>query len=435
MKLRPYQLELVDKVRGHFAAGAASVLLQSGTGSGKTHTAAEILQRVIACGYRANFLAHLDTLIEDTHKRLVAAGVPAGFIQAGRPSDPAAPVQVCSLQTMHSRGERPPAQFLVLDECHRAQGATVRQILADYPNAALLGLTATPQRGDGKPLGDVFEQMVEGPSVRWLTAQGFLVPCDVLAPSTYQERGLAADPVDTYLDRTPGTRAIVFATNIPHARALTDRFIQMGVPAATVLGDTPRAERETVRARIEAGELLALVGVGVFIEGFDCPPVETIVLARAFGVTGPYLQSIGRGLRPSPATGKKRCTVVDLRGAVNLHGLPDEDRRWSLAGNAVVRTEPLKALQRCAECLAIFRPSSVCPRCGELAVSSAKVPRTLKRAEKLESLAHLTQAQRDARYMNQMIVVAARCRVPSWRAKDWAIAKFVKRFGRNPEAA
>ena len=96
--------------------------------------------------------------------------------------------------------------------------------------------------------------------------------------------------------------------------------------------------------------------VNVFVEGFDVPALEAVILARAFTVCGAFLQSVGRGLRPSSSTGKTRCTVVDLKGAVHLHGLPDDERRWSLTGAAVRVAESLAALRRCATCLAIFRP-------------------------------------------------------------------------------
>lgn len=432
MKLHAFQAELVGRLRAEYLRGARSVVMQLGTGGGKTATASEILRVAVERGRRAVFLAHLDALVEDTHARLTRASIAAGFVQAGRPSDPTAPVQVCSLATLHARGERPPADLVVLDECHRAMAATVRPILDAYPAARLLGLTATPQRGDGQPLGDVFERMVCGPSNRWLTANGYLVRCDVLAPGTYLEQGLSADPVDAYRAHVAGQRALVFAANLEHATDLARRFAAEGIAAATLTGDTPRAERQELRQRLEAGDLRVLVGVGVFIEGWDCPAVEAVILARAFTVTGSYLQAIGRGLRTSP--GKKRCTVIDLRGAVNLHGLPDEDRAWSLEGAAVRRTEPMTALRRCTECLAVFRPAVACPRCGARAEAVARVPRTLTRAEKLERYSRMPQAERDARYLAQMQRIARdRCHMPEQRACEWARRKFVEKFGREPE--
>lgn len=431
--LRPYQRELVAGVRAVFRGGVRSVLMQLGTGGGKTATASEILRLSTSRGHRALFLAHLDSLIDDTHTRLERAGIHAGLVQAGRPSDASAPVQVASLQTLHVRGERPPAEFVIVDECHRAMSATVRDILDAYPTAFLLGLTATPQRGDGRPLGDVFQRLVQGPSNKQLTTEGHLVPCDVLAPGGYRE-GLAADPVASYLRHTPGRRAIVFAADKAHARAVVDAFIAVGVSADLVVGETSRERRRELRDRLLSGDLQVLVGVAVFLEGWDCPEVEVVILAKAFGVCGAFLQAIGRGLRPCSSTGKTRCTVIDLRGAVYLHGLPDEDRVWSLDGKAVRRAETLTALTRCGECLAVFRPARTCPRCG-VACSKAttRIPRVLSKSEKLERFDVLPAAERDRRYLARLERVAmTRMRMPAPRATEWARSKFAKQFGRAP---
>lgn len=435
IELRPYQAKLDEEVRAAFAAGAGSVCLQLGTGGGKTATSSVFLSRVVASGYRAMFCARLDTLIEDTHAKLAAAGVPAGFVQAGRPSDPTAPVQVCSLATLHARGEAPPADLVVIDECQCAQGPTVRALLDRYPRANLLGLTATPQRGDGKPLGDVFRRLICGPSNKWLTSQGYLVPVDVLAPGDgYQAKGLAMDPVAAYEEHANGTRAIVFAANVEHAKDLYHRFNERGHACEYVIGETSRKVRQGVRDRLRWGELKVLVGVGVFIEGWDEPSVETCILARAFGVTGAFLQAIGRVLRPWKEGGKTRALVIDLRGAVFLHGLPDEDRIWSITGRAVRRAEQITALQKCRACLAIFRPASKCPRCGAKTVGMPKIPRALTRFERLENFSQLTQLQRDAMYLAGLQRIAVeRVRLSGARADQWALSKFKKQFGRTPE--
>lgn len=435
MALRPYQADLVAKVSEAFRDGAVSVVLQSGTGSGKTHTASELLRRAVTRGYRCLFLAHLDSLVEDTAERLVLGGVHTGFVQAGRPSDPTAPVQVASLATLHSRGERPPAKFVILDECHRALSASVRGVLDSYPDAALLGLTATPQRGDAKPLGDVFERLITGPSNRWLTDQGYLVPCDLLENGE-ASKGLTADPVAMYIRHAPGQRAIVFAANKAHAVALAAQFVAAGFTSEVVVGETSRARRRELRERLRTGELQVLVGVAVFLEGWDCPEVEVVILVRAFGVCMAFLQAIGRGLRPSPLTGKTRCTVLDLRGAVFTHGLPDEDRVWSLKGRAVRRAETLTALMRCKECLAVFRPSARCPRCDAETKSAPKIPRILSHPERLEQFNALPPDVRDFRYLQSLEGRArSRMNMPERVAAEWALRKFKERFGREPYAA
>lgn len=428
--LRPYQSDLVEQVVAAFAADVPSVCMQLSTGGGKTATAADILARANAKGYRSLFLAHLDELIGDTHARLRKAGIRAGFVQAGRPSDPEAPVQVASLQTLHSRGERPPAELVILDECHRAMGSSVRGILGGYPDASLLGLTATPQRGDGQPLGDVFKKLVQGPTMGWLTEQGYLVPCDLRAPGKPRPNALSMCPVDAYNEYTPGRRAIVFAANLEHAKQLVAKF---GKRSALFVGETKREERERLRLAVERGAIDILVGVGVFVEGFDLPSIEVVILARPFSVTGSFLQAIGRGLRPSK--GKRVCVVLDLRGAWQMHGLPDERRQWLLDGDAVRRLEKLPAMARCPECCAVFRPTRRCPRCGAALGSEARVPRVLTRADKLEAVSDLPQAERDKRYLIRLAQIASRRQssLTQRGVEQWALREFRRKFHRDPE--
>lgn len=429
MILRPYQEDLVRRVALAFRRGRAGVM-QMATGGGKTACAATIIERAVAKGRRVVFAAHLDTLVGDTYERLVKAGVHAGYVQSGRPSDPTAPTQVASLATLYSRGERPPADLVIVDECHRAASASVREILESYPHAWILGLTATPQRGDGQPLGDIFGWMECGPATRELTAQGHLVPSDVVAPEAPVE-ALVIEPVNAYFKYCVGRRAIVFATNVVHAEWIAYGLTARGVPAAVVTGETPRAEREASRAALAEGRLGALVSVNVFVEGWDCPAVGAVILAREFSVVGSFLQAIGRGLRPFPS--KTDCVVVDLRGSVNLHGLPDEDRAWSLTGKPK-RTEALPSLRRCLKCAAIFRPARTCPRCGAVSdakAEGAKLPRILDRDEKFERLSHLSQGDRDRRYLMSLVNVAInRMRMPEHRAEQWAMRAFEKKFGR-----
>lgn len=418
----------MDAVAAEYRAGHRSVCLQLPTGGGKTATASAILARSVARGRRPLFLAHLDSLITDTHDRLRDSGLDVGVIQAGTTGRTNAAVQVCSLQTLHARGLHPTADFLIFDECHRAMATTHRAILAKYPTAHILGLTATPQRGDGQALGDVFERLVLGPTVRELTDQRHLVPAHVIAPPDVVEDGLITDPFTAYQQHAPGSRAIVFCSTVEHAKETARTFQNAGVSAVTLTGETTRTTRQQIRASLDDGGVRVLVGVGVFLEGFDWPRCETVILARSFGVTASFLQAIGRGLRPAP--GKTHCTVIDLRGSVHLHGLPDEDRAWSLTGNAVRRTEQLTAVRRCARCQAMFRPARVCPRCGavQTAENGRTIPRTLNRAEKLARLEHVPQAQRDAAYLRSLENVAMhRMRMPIGRAKAWARQQFERK--------
>lgn len=430
--LRPYQREALAGVRAAYRAGHRRVLMTSPTGSGKTTVAAAMIHGAVTNGRHVIFAASLRELLTDTGARLAAAGVDFGFVQAGRPTNPRAPVQLVGLQTAIERGARPPCDVLFIDEAHHAPAASIRGVLESYPDAYFCGLSATPVRADGQAL-DVFQALVQGPSVRTLIAGGFLVRVEVIAPGTYQERGLSMDPVAAYQAYGDGRRALIFATNTAHAEDVTTRLLAAGHRAELVTGETKDAVRAGLRARVTSGATTVVVNVAVAVEGLDVPAIEVVILARAFTSVGPYLQAIGRAMRPSPTTLKTRCTVLDLRGAVNLHGLPDEDRAWSLEGTAVRRLESMTALQRCKECLAISRPAVACPRCGARAEALVRLPRVLSRAERLERVSDLPQWQRDERYIAVLERIGReRRRMPRHRAEAWAIGLFKKKFKREP---
>lgn len=430
--LRQYQAELVAKCGAAFTT-SRTVCLQLGTGGGKTTTAAEIIRRAVAKGRRVVFAAHLDTLIADTSGRLARAGIHHGIVQADKPTDPTAPVQVCSLATLSRRGTRPPADLIIVDECHRALAATVRKVLSAYPDARILGLTATPCRADDQPLGDVFDALVLGPTVKWLTANGFLVPCDIINPAEPID-ALLCEPIDAYRQYAPTGRAIAFCESVVHAEWVAAGFNAYGIAAEAITGETSATVRTGIRERLALGTTSVLVGVDVFTEGFDAPSVDTVIVARSCHAIGRWLQMIGRGLRAF--LGKTHCTVIDLKGAVNLLCLPDEDLQWSLIGKPR-RTEPLKALMRCAVCLAIYRPKARCPRCGEARQVDTKLPRVLapheRRAIKEERLSRLTPEERDERHMHSLINVAThRLGLRGSGPREWAGREFFKRFGRRP---
>ena len=439
MNLRPYQVTLIERICDALRRHRA-VLAVAPTGAGKTRMAVSVIERALASGYRVLFVAHLDSIVSDTQERLVEAGLRAGYIQAGRTGDQDALVQVASIQTISVRGLRPFGDarklLIIADEAHRGLARMWVELFRAYPDAGLLGLTATPQRGDGRPLGDVYDVIVEGPSPAELLADGFLSPVDV-RHADYQTSNLARDPVEAYLelplDANGGRpRSIFFAKNIAHAEQLTGQLVEAGIPTATIIGETKRAERREIRAKLMSGEIRAVVGVSVFLEGWDCPALEVVVLARPFSVWGAWLQALGRGRRPCPATGKTWCTVLDLHGSIWEFAPPDEKLRFSLSGEPMALAEPLPAVMRCKECFATFRPAKRCPRCGATTRGAAKIPRVMSRQEKLRSLEGLPRSERDRRFCE---AIARKGAAKMGAEASWAWAKrvFFERFGRRPE--
>jgi superfamily II DNA or RNA helicase len=224
---------------------------------------------------------------------------------------------------------------------------------------------------------------------------------------------------------------MVFCRDAEHARDVAGRI---GERAVVILGDTPRAARREARQRLAAGEPLVLVGCGVFVEGWDSPEVRAVVLARAFCVCGGYLQACGRALRPAP--GKAGALVLDLVGAAILHGLPADDRVWSLDGPPRRTADGLTPLARCAACLAVFHVAAVCPRCGT-AARGTRLPRRATRVERqeLSRLDERPQAERDdaaVRAIERRLRSSGR--FPAWRVGAIARSIFQRQRRRAPGA-
>jgi superfamily II DNA or RNA helicase len=283
-------------------------------------------------------------------------------VQADRDTGPAdATVVIASVQTVAAPrwAERlPPADLVIIDECHHAAAPTWAALAARYADARLLGLTATPQRGDGAPLGDVFDDLVVGASIRELTEAGHLVPCRVYVPAGGEVSGrrLACSPLEAYRRHAGGQRAVVFCGTVEHASEVAERFRADGVPTGTVTGSTPDDVRARTLAEFRVGELRVLTNVHVLTEGWDDPGCAVAILARSCDAASTYLQAVGRVLRPAP--GKDHAVLVDLAGVVEKHGLPDADRIYALTGRAI--SSGGQSLRQCAVCGAVFT-SATCP--------------------------------------------------------------------------
>lgn len=385
--LYPYQLRFVADVQGAFRAPlpdgttCRAVLGQMPCGAGKSASAIEgFIIPSVRRDHRVIFFADLGEILDDAAARIEAAGARVSVFRAGHRFDPTAQVFVASLQTCARRLDLlPEASRVIVDECHGSEAPTVKAVLARYPGALMLGLTATPARGDGKPLAE-FQRLVCGPTMRELVDIGRLVRARVFAPPAVQDR-LARDPVEIMLTRSH-RRFAVFAPDAAQADRIAREATEGGHHAVAVLDGMGREERRAVRGRLESGEVRSLVTVRALQKGFDAPVLDAVILTQTGSVTG-FLQSVGRGQRAYP--GKVDCEVWDLRGAVYLHGLPEDDRAWSLEGEQGRSTAERPAgLRRCNTCHAVFPPVTRCPRCGSVMVADPR-PMRVQRAEMFEA--------------------------------------------------
>lgn len=416
MSLRPYQQKAIDDLRAAAARGLRAPVLVMPTGGGKTLCAKAIIESAAQKGRSALFLAPRRELIYQASEKLDAAGVRHGIIMAGERPKLLAGVQVASVPTLYRRMEHmdlPAADVVIVDECHLAISRTTRAVLDAYPNAVKIGLTATPCRGDGRGLGEVFDGLVIGPTIPELIQQGHLVPTRYFAgkrpdltgvkiqagdynPAQLGDRmdrvELIGDVVSNWLRLASDRPTFVFAVNIAHSMHLRDRFAAAGVSVAHLDKDTHREERRQMLRDLGNGRLQVVVNVDVATYGIDIPAVSCIVLARPTKSLVRYMQSIGRALRPSP--GKADCIVLDGACNIDEHGFVDDPKDWTLAGkSAKEATKPAPRERRettCPACGAVYRSSRICVNCGH--EPPARTPRAIAAIE--SDLFEVTRAKK-----------------------------------------
>ena len=391
--LRPYQARAVERVREAALRGSRSIAVVAPTGSGKTRIAVEFVRMSTARGRSVLWLAHRAELLEQARDSLAAEGVAAGIVAPWAPCEPG-PVQIASVQTLLARPDtRPPADLVVLDECHHMVAPLWSSVAADYASAFRIGLTATPERADGTALGELFTGLVAVAQPRELIAGGFLVPAEVWGPSRPVEGGLGAPVVPSWLAHARGARTIAFAANVEHAKQVALSFCAAGFAAECIDGDTPHETRQAAIARFAAGETTILMNVFVLTEGFDVPAVECVVLARGFTAASTYIQAVGRAMRPAP--GKRRALILDLVGAAHKHGLPADDRVYSLAGRPIQRAENAEPIRQCGACGAVFAAAGkLCPRCGTIVPRPPTPAEKQARLERIRTVATTSDKQR-----------------------------------------
>jgi superfamily II DNA or RNA helicase len=413
----------IDLVRGEYRRGRRAVLLVLPTGAGKTATASQLIAWAVARGRRCLFLVHRREIVLDTHRRLVAAGVACGVVMAGEPTLDA-PVQVCSVQTLTAREQHPPADLLVWDEAHHCAAETYREIRAQYPAAWHLGLTATPERSDGAPLGDAFEALVAPISVAELVEAGHLAPIDVVAPPTRLQSAIGATPADAWREHGGGRPAVVFTGTIAESR---ECVAAIGERAAHIDGSTPRRERDEILRRFERGDLDVVSNCSVLTEGWDSARAEVCVLARGCGSLPVYLQTIGR-VRRTGGNAAKRCLLLDLAGAAHEHGMPDEDREWSLTEGQAKRRSDREALSTCLHCGAVSRYASRgarCRRCGQPWPEAERVE--VRRQQLAAVVPSSTRREREVELERLRQIARQRAYKPAWVG-----VKFKEKFGYWP---
>jgi len=410
---RPYQQQCYDDIQDGWSQGARNVALVLPTGGGKTH----ILSRVIHDHHGLScVIAHRQELVgqlsmslarfEVMHriiapKNVITSIVREHQLEFGRTYYNAnAPASVAGVDTLVARSDAlarwaQQVTLWVVDEAHHTLKTNKWGTATNmFPHAKGLGVTATPQRADGRGLGahsdGVFHIMVEGPSPYELIEMGSLTKYRIVAPPSdfktddltvtasgdfsgkemreaVRKSHIVGDVVEHYLRFAAGKTGITFATDVETANEIAEQYRHAGVPCQAVSASTPEHVRNEYVRRFKRGELKQLVNVDLFGEGFDLPNLEVVSMARPTQSLAVYMQQFGRALRP--ADGKTHALIIDHVGNVKRHRLPDIPRRWTLDARdkrGSKKPDPdVIPLTTCLSCYGVYeRTNAACPLCG-----------------------------------------------------------------------
>lgn len=405
-KHMPYELfedqeEFVTGLRRSLSKGNRSILGVASPAFGKTVVAGYITQSASDKGKAVWFLVHRKNLLRQTSKSFWGAGIQHGLITSGK-SRSRLPVQVGTIGTVYARmnkQELEPPAILFIDEAHLSQGnmfSTVIKWCIDS-GTIVIGLTGTPQRLDGKSLGDLFQDMIEARSTSWLIQQGRLSDYEIYTTNVQPdlsnvrksggdlnredlaevmaEKAIVGDAVSHYQRYANGLRAVCYCVNVKHSKLTAQAFNDAGIPAVHVDADTTEKELKDACEGLADRRYLVLCNCELVIEGFDLSSqigrditLEACILLRPTESLARYLQMVFRALRKKP----NPAIILDHAGCAIKHGLPDDDRQWSLAGADKKSRKKKKdddeetaAVQWCKACYRVFRVGpDRCPECG-----------------------------------------------------------------------
>lgn len=379
--LRKYQLDAIKLIREQFSKGNKKVLLKMATGSGKACILSHIAKASSARGKKVFFLVRGRILVSDFSARLFREEVEHGTLLAGHWNyRPHLPIQVASVDTCISRNLVPEADILLIDESDLATSKGYRELIAKYPKAFILAVTATPEV-DGS-LRHIADVMVSPITPQELTDQGYLSPLRYFAPSTPDLSGvkvsgstkdyvneqlesamnqgkLTGNIVDHWIKIARERPTILFAVNIRHSKLLMNRFLLYGVPAEHVDALTGDEGRKEAFERLEKGVTRVLCTVGIATRGVDLPFVSCLILARPTTSRRLHVQMLGRGTRI--CDGKKDTIVLDHSGNCIRHGMLTDDVEVDLDGRK--KESHIKLSKICSQCFVVYRGSH-CPECG-----------------------------------------------------------------------
>jgi superfamily II DNA or RNA helicase len=392
VKLRQYQEDGVNGIRKCFGEGIKKVLYVLPTGGGKTETFIHIAEKTLAKGKTVFFLVHKKNLVRQISERCNKYNLAHSIIAGGIKPDYECKAQICSVQTLKNRLDkiniRP--DLIIVDEAHHSNAGTWKDILNFYNDVYTLGVTATPIRRDGKGLGDIYQEMVLGPSPAALAKMGNLVmpeyyvfkpikELDNLKKDKFGEYNLnemvqimeqnviIGDIITEYSRLAPGEPAIYSCIDIKHSEKMAQAFRDAGYTAEAIHGEMKDEEVDRIFKGLADRSIQVVTFCNLISEGTDIPAVAVVGLLRKTTSTALYLQIVGRGLRPCP--GKTSCLILDHVNNYSNHKHPLIERDWKLEMTKKKQKnkedEEEDPFTQCKSCYRVFeKKEDCCPYCG-----------------------------------------------------------------------
>lgn len=367
--LRDYQQELYDKTVVAMREGYRRPLVVAPCGAGKSYLFAEMARKTVG---EVLVLVHRNELKQQHEELLSSLRIEN--------------TRVSTYQTEYRRlGQHPKPRLLIVDEAHLSRSNTWQRII-DHYDTYTVGMSATPCRLDGKPLGDIYDTLIEGVDTRWLIEHKRLAPYEYYAPMSVDtselrtvagdyvvsdlerlmnERCIYGDIVDNYKRFAGGGRCIAYCASVNHARAVAENFRAAGIRAESLSAETPAKQRRKILEAFRDGEIAVLCNCTLLSEGLSIDEISCVMLLRPTESVALGIQQMMRAMRYLPG---KTARIVDCVGNYTRVGLPDEDREWNLSQPVRKRSEHDKNgnfyIRCCPECYMTFATAPKCPFCG-----------------------------------------------------------------------
>lgn len=370
IELRDYQQELYSKAQNAFRNGNKRVLVCVGCGAGKSYIFAKMAERAKG---PVLVLTHRQELKEQTSRLFADNGINARIEMI--------------LTEANRLGQYEKPSLIITDEAHLSRSNSWMKVL-NYYNTYTVGFTATPIRLDGKPLGDIYDELVTGVSVRWLIDNHRLAPYEYYAPTAVEtdglkvqmgdyvikdleqlmsDRAIYSDVLKSWEKLAKGQKTIAYCVSVKHANETAKMFREAGYSAVEIDGGTPPKKRSQIMSDFRDGKITVLCNVGIISEGVSIDDVTCCLLLRPTESHALYWQQAMRCMRYQP---DKTAIIIDCVGNYSRNPLPDADVEWSLSEASKkkprINTEGDFFIRTCPKCFKVFKTAPVCPYCGEV---------------------------------------------------------------------